>query len=261
MPSSRNAQYLCNETRNWTGIYDRSILRDGFEQDKGQSPLAIIPALNWAISELLLTGQYKCYFSLALTEDVSQYELDSAIGRIVVATYTTDPETDPVETPLAKTRITSMDTKRPGWRNADAGIPVAYHTDVPDVIALWPKPNVTDDASYPSLTLLAEATVSDLVLPTDYPLRLPVQFHEGLSIGAAMRICFARSREEGGMLARYEHLSLLWNKVVMNVQSDANNREQDESAQMSVNDTYRNNISAFPSNPLYATAGDYNGGW
>lgn len=261
MPGSRNTSYLCAEARNWTGIYDRSLLRDGFEQDKGQSPLAIVPALNWAITKLLLTGQYKCYFTLPLTEDQSQYELDTAIGRIVVTTYTTDPATDPIQTPMKKTRITTLDTIRPGWRNADSGIPVAYHTDVPDIIEVWPKPNVTDATGYPSLTILAEATSSDLVHPDDVPQRLPVQFHEGLAIGAAMRICFARSREEPAMLARYTELKTLWATEVANVQSDANNREQDESSQMMVNDTYRNRISAFPTNPLYTAAGNFNEGW
>lgn len=261
MPASRTAQYLATETRQWAGVYDRSILRDGFEQDKGMADLAIVPALNWAITQLLLTGQYKCYFSLALTENQSQYELDTAIGRIVVATYTTDPETDPVVTVLTKTKITSLDNRRPGWRNSDAGIPVAYHTDVPDIIEVWPAPNVTDDAAYPALTILAEATTSDLVLPTDVPQRLPQQFHDSLAIGAAMRICFAMSRIEGAMLERYSVLAGMWTKAIADVQSDANNREQDETAQMLVNDTYRNGLGMLPANPLAYTAGNYNQGW
>ena len=76
-----------------------------------------------------------------------------------------------------------------------------------------------------------------------------------------MRICFARSREEGAMLARYQELAAMWERVVASVQSDANNREQDETAQMTVRDTYRNGIGGLPVDPLAYTAGNWNTQW
>ena len=252
MPAARDAAYLVQQTRQWVGVYDRSLLRNGFEDDLGMADLDCITALNWAIKQLLPTGQIKCYFSLPVTADEARYELDPAIGIVVVATWT-DAEGE--VKPLAKTRITSLDMRYPGWRNAEPGIPVVYHTDVPDVIELIPAPDTTDTGSNKSLVLLAEAISDDLALPTDVPSRLPVQFHEDLCIGAAMRICFSMTGENEMMMQKYLELKALWGEVLLRVQHNANNREQDESYQMAPRDTYRNDQGGFPIGPLAYTTG------
>lgn len=257
MPAARNALALCTQTRQWVGVYDRSVLRNGFADDLGMADLDCITALNWAIKQLLPTGQIKCYFTLPVVANQSQYELDTAIGTVVVATWT---DSDGQIKPLAKTKITSLDMKYPGWRNAEPGIPVAWHTDVPDVIELIPAPDASDAEDAPSLTLLAEAISNDLALPTDIPSRLPVQFHEDLCIGAAMRICFSMTGDNPIMMQKYLELKALWAEVILRVQQNANNREQDESYQMAPRDTYRNISGGFPNAPFAAVAGD-TGDW
>lgn len=175
MPDVRNAQYLCDRIRFYTGVNDRKLLRDGFDDDRGESPNSILPSINEAIRQMINTGVFKCHFSLPVAADVQEYQLDAAIGAIELVTFNSKE--------IKMTDQPTLFRTRPGWNTQTASTPTEYYNDVSDIIGLFPIPSL----SY-TLDILAEATADDLVLPDDTISRLPIQFHEDAAIGGAIDI-------------------------------------------------------------------------
>lgn len=175
MAEARTAEYLCDRARFYVGENDPKRLRNGFDDDRGESPNSILPSLNEAVRQMISCGVFKCTFSLTTTAETQEYPLDSSMGQIETVTFNNKALTLTDQPTLFRTK--------PGWNTQNSGTPTQYYNDVSDILGLFPMPS-----SALTLKILAEATAEDLVLPTDYITRLPVQFHEDASIGAAIDI-------------------------------------------------------------------------
>lgn len=219
--ASRTAQYMCDRVRFHTGLYDRSILRDGFDEDEGQADRDILSALNDALRLAHMTGQFVCEFRIEVTEDQSIYPKQEDMGLIKSICYQ--------EVPLTHNSIQAMEGfSRRTWRSQATGTPTEYFLDIPDYIGLFPTPDTTDDTGSPSLLVLAEVVAEDLVDPTDTPSRMPSGFHEGLVYCASILVC----NSFGGMQDKIQNLQPYMDKYMLALQSNAQHGEFAETGQI-----------------------------
>lgn len=209
--SQRDAQYLCDRTRFHTGLFDRSLLRDGFDADRGEADRDILSALNDVIRLSAMTGQFVCEFTLEITEDVYEYTKDPDMGLIKEVLYN--------GVPLKRGSVEYRNNYQKAWQQTpvQTGDPTEYISDIPDVIWLFPIPDTTDTAGEPSLVILAETVADDLSEPDDVPSRIPAVYHEGLAYGAAILILSSM----GGDEARIATLTPIWNKYLSKMQEQA----------------------------------------
>ena len=253
MPASRTAQYLCDRVRERVGkigdfnAHDRGKLRDGFLGDEGTADIAILPALNDALGQLLKTGDYKCRFSIGLPAAVvgvpTEIRKDPAIGAIELVTYQ--------NCPLQKVSLLDLVGRYPrGWAGAtnpayQFGRPRCYYNDIPDKIGIFPSPMIADTPPNPdgtggtySLVILAESLADDLLLPTDFPARLDSQFHDDLVVWAAFQILDSVGQGSGAAMARAQMLRRDWDgannsqSVIARVQALAQHRDLNEVQQL-----------------------------
>lgn len=245
MPEARDAKWLVDRTRFHVGEYDTGLLRDGFDADRGQADRAILPAINEAITDLILLGQYKCRFNLSVESGVSEYRLDAGIGTVRRATIS--------GMPMKKTRMTTLDRFRPGWgtpewQNAygyNPGDPIGseqfeYYNDIPDVIGIFPTPLWTDPTGTGSVEFIAQALADDLTEEGNVPQRLPSMYHDYLPLGAACKILASMGRPQD--MEKLAVLEPRWQAACKAIGSQANNIEEDESYQVapySYRDHYR----------------------
>lgn len=213
--AQRDAQYLCDRVRFHTGLYDRSLLRDGFSSDRGEADRDILSALNDTIRLSAMTGQFVCRFTLEVTEDVYEYTKDPDMGLIKEILYQ--------GVPLKPRSIQEKDQYNRSWQvtPVQTGTPTEYYHDIPDVLWLWPIPDTTDTAGDPSLSILAETVADDLEEPDDVPSRIPSSYHEGLAYGAAILILSSMGEVEG----RIANLAPVWSKYLSKMQEQAQRGE------------------------------------
>jgi hypothetical protein len=213
MATERSAQYLCDRVRFHAGIYDRSLLRDGFSTDRGEADRDILSALNDTVRLACMTGQFVCEFTLEVEEDVSEYTKDPDIGLIKLIAYD--------DVPLKRVSLIEKDDRQRYWRTQGSGNPSEYSTDMPDVIKLFPTPDTTDEVGEPSLVILAETIADDLALPSDTPSRTPAVYHEGYAYGAAILVLSSL----GDQGERIANLAPVWNKYLAKMQEQAQRAE------------------------------------
>lgn len=211
--NERDALFLCNRVRYHTGIFDRSLLRDGFSTDMGEADRDALSAINDTLRLLFMTGQFVCRFTLELTADTSEYTKDPDMGLVKAIWYQ--------DKPLEHTSMLNLNSESKMWLTQASSTPSKFYTDIPDVIGLYPAPDETDDADDPSLVILAEVVADDLEEPDDVPTRLPSAYHEGVAIGASILVLSSL----GMNTEKIEVLGPMWKKYLDAVQANAQRGE------------------------------------
>lgn len=187
--SARNAQQLVDSVRAQVGVYDNTLLRDGFDNDDlGEADHAILKHLNIYLRALIPTGYVKCTFTQVLTPSLSTYTIDSEIGNIESVVYF---DTFKSGVPLKQTDATSLDRKFQMWRSVPAGVPRDWYANPPRTFGLYPAPSVS--GAY--VQVVAETTADDLVDQTDVPVDLFNGYHDEVGFGTALQICMAMSAD------------------------------------------------------------------
>jgi len=235
MASAMTAQQLVDITRDYVGIYDQIVLRDGFSTDDGEADIAILPFINQSTAMWLMTGFVKCQFYMSAVAGKSKYKLPQGCGSISYIRY--------AGTRLEKKTMAWLDRNRQGWLSAASGTPSIYATDISDFIVVYPSP-LTSDAlvsGSESFEMLAVATLDDLVDAGDVLTRIPVEFHGALAVDAAGRVLRAM-----GNGAKADTLPLDAKMAYESIQALAQHRQIGETTQIEVldyHDQYRRGIS------------------
>jgi hypothetical protein len=213
--SQRTALYLADRVRFHTGIFDRSLLRDGFLSDRGEADRDILSALNDTIRLSAFTGQFVCEFTLEVTEDTYEYAKDPDMGLIKEVLFQ--------GVPMKRRSLENKNNYQRAWQQTpvQTGTPNEYISDIPDVLWLFPIPDTTDDAGEPSVVILAETVGDDLSEPDDVPARIPSMYHEGLAYGAAVLILSSM----GDVSGRIETLTPVWNRYLAKMQEQAQRQD------------------------------------